>query len=315
MLGNIFRKVLLLGMVTALVSCSPNSETSSQPEPTLKPPLTSETKGVITLGDVSSKPTKKIKHFQPIADYLAANLSQFGIEVGGVKVAQDLPTIAAWLKSGEVDMYFDSPYPAMIVSEKSGAQPILHRWKDGQAEYLGVLFAMKKQGITSLSQLQGKMVAFEEPVSTSSYFLPVVLLKKNGLNPVEKLSPDQPVAADEVGYIFSNDNKNTIQWVISGRVDAGAANISTFMEIPESSRESITVIAETEKMPRHLVLLREGIEPEKAETIKNLLLEMDKTPEGKELLDKFEKTAKFEELSKVVQLQRMRELYELIKEK
>ncbi|NER26287.1 MAG: phosphate/phosphite/phosphonate ABC transporter substrate-binding protein [Symploca sp. SIO1C4] len=314
MLGNILGKVLLLGMVTALVSCSP-TESSLQLEPTIEPALTSEAKGVITLGEVSNKPTKKIKRFGPMADYLAANLSQFGIGVGEVKIAPDLNTITTWLESGEVDIYFDSPYPAMIVSDKSGAEPILRRWKYGQAEYFGVFLAMKKQGITSLSELQGKMIAFEKPISTSGYFLPLVLLRENGLNPVEKSSPDQPVAADEVGYIFSDDDENTIQWVISGRVAAGAADISTFRSIPESSRESITVLAETEKVSRHLVLLREGIEPEKAEAIKNLLLGMDKTPEGKEVLQKFEKTAKFEELPKEVELERMGKLYKLLKER
>ncbi|NEO97580.1 MAG: phosphate/phosphite/phosphonate ABC transporter substrate-binding protein [Symploca sp. SIO2E9] len=315
MLGNFLGKILLFGMVSALVSCSPNSEPKLQPETALEPPITSEAELVITLGDVSKKPVKKIKRFQPMADYLAANLSQFGIKVGKVKIAQDLITMSSWLESGEVDIYFDSPYPAMIVSEKSGAEPILSRWKDRQEEYFGVFLAMKEQGITSLSELQGKMIAFEEPISTSGYFLPLVLLMENGLNPVEKSSPDHSVAADEVGYIFSQDDENTIQWVISNRVAAGAADISTFMEIPESSRESITVLAETERVPRHLVLLRGGMEPEKAEAIKNLLLEMDKTSQGKELLDQFEKTAKFEELPMQEDLERMQELYELVKER
>jgi phosphonate transport system substrate-binding protein len=311
MLSNFFKKLILLGVVTTLVGCSPPAANSPSPEGS--PVADSEPTGeAIVLADVSKNAAQKIRQFQPIADYLAENLKEYGIGVGEVKVAPDLSTIATLLKNGEVDVYFDSPYPAMRVSDESGAQPILRRWKGGNAEYFGVIFIRSDSGIESIEDLRGRTIAFEEPVSTSGYFLPLNYLIDTGLNPVQKGSPVDSVGADEVGYVFSNDDENTIQWVISGNVDAGAADLPTFMAIPEESRSALKILAETEKLARHIVLVRPGMDPELVEGIKTVLMDMDKTPEGQATLESFEKTAKFDAFPPEADLNRMRELYDRV---
>lgn len=308
MLRQLFAKVALLGIVTALVSCSLQSSAST---PELL--ASAQDPGTIVIADISNNPSKKIKRYQPLADYLASRLGKFGVKAGDVQVASDLAEMASLLKSGEVDIYFDSPYPAMIVSDKSGAKPILRRWKGGVPEYYTVIFTMKDQGIKSLGDLKGKMLGFDEISSTSGYMLPMALLLKAGLNPREKTSAGSTVSANEVGYAFSDDDENTIQWVISGKVAAGAIDIGSFMEIPEASRKAMVVLAQSEKVARHMALARAGMKPEMVEAIKTILIQMDKTPEGKEVLEKFEETAKFDNFPPEASIARMRELYELVK--
>ncbi|NES05342.1 MAG: phosphate/phosphite/phosphonate ABC transporter substrate-binding protein, partial [Okeania sp. SIO2F4] len=104
----------------------------------------------------------------------------------------------------------------------------------------------------------------------------------------------------------------TIQWVISGKVVAGALDIGTFMEIPEESRQAMLVLAQSDKVARHIALVRADLKPEMIEAIKTILIEMDKTPEGQEVLKKFEKTAKFDNFPPESSIERMRELYELV---
>ncbi|MEB3887085.1 phosphate/phosphite/phosphonate ABC transporter substrate-binding protein [Lyngbya sp. CCY1209] len=313
MLPNFCGKLILLGLVTAVVGCSPPAATPPSPEAEASPAATSEPAGEpIVLADVSKNAAQKIRQFQPMADYLAENLGEYDIGAGEVKVAPNLEAIAAMLKSGEVDIYFDSPYPAMRVSDASGAEPVLRRWKGGNAEYFGVIFIRKDSGIESIEDLQGRTIAFEEDVSTSGYFLPLNYLIDAGFNPVQKASPLDDVAPDEIGYVFSNDDENTIQWVISGNVEAGAADLPTFMAIPEESRSALKILAETEKLARHIVLVRPGMDPELVEGIKAVLMDMDKTPAGQAVLESFEKTAKFDAFPPEADLNRMRELYDRV---
>lgn len=307
MLRKLFVKLALLGMVIALVSSSLKSSA-------LNPKLLASTQdpSTIVIADISNNPSKKIKRYQPLADYLAERLGQFGVKIGDVEIASDLQGMANSLKSGEVDIYFDSPYPAMIIGDSSGAKPILRRWKGGVPDYYTVIFTMKDRGIQSLEDLKGKIVGFDEISSTSGYMLPTSLLIESGLNPQEKRSATSTASADEVGFVFTDDDENTIQWVISGKVAAGAVDIGTFMEIPEASRQAMIVLAKSEKVARHVVLVRPGMKPEMVEAIKAILTKMDQTAEGQEVLEKFEKTAKFDDFPPESSIERMRELYELV---
>lgn len=311
MLLNILGKVAILGVFIGLVSCGSQQTETSTPIPSTTPAA----QKTLVIADVSNNPAKKIKRFQPMADYLAGNLKQFGVGVGEVKVASDLDTIASWLKSGEVDIYFDSPYPAMIISDKIGAQPILRRWKGGKPDYYTVIFTTSDSGIKSLADLKGKMIGFDEVSSTTGYLLPMANLRNAGLKPVEKSPTNDVVGADEVGYVFSDDDENTIQWVINGKVAAGAVDINSFLEVPEESRKAMTILKESEKVARHVVLVRPGMDPKQVEAIKALLVGMDKTPEGQAILKEFEETAKFDEFPTTSDIDKMRQLYEQVQNK
>lgn len=297
---------MLIGVVILLLGNMNRRSTPPEPEP--------EPQGTITLGDISDEPVKKIERFQPLADYLAARLTDFGIRSGSVKIASDMESMTRFLKSGEVDLYFDSLYPAMIVSERSGATPILRRWKDGDAIYYSIVFCRKDSGIASLSDLRGHMIAFEKEYSTSGYMLPMAFLIESGLKPVEKLSVDSEVKEHEVGYVFSTVDRNTIQWVLNQKIVAGATDSRSYAEISEQSRSFLKILAETEKVPRQLVVARPNMDPSLLSTIKSILIEMNETEEGRDVLDTFKHTARFDEFPEGAEaaLKRMRELYTLV---
>ena len=308
---QLISKLVLLSACLSLIGCQDRSTSVSEP---ISSPTTQSTE-VIVIGDISNNPAKKIARYQPMADYLASHLSEFDIGQGEVKVASNLATMIDWLKSGQVDVYFDSPYPAMIVSDRTDSKPILRRWKGGQAEYYGVFFAMNDSGIKTLADLQGKIVAFDEPYSTSGYFLPLVKLKESGFQAVETTSINSSIAADKIGYVFSDDDENTIQWVISGKVDAGIVDLETFEEIPAESRREISILAKTKTVPRQMVSVRKDLDPKLRDKIETTLLNMDQTDEGKQILTKFEKTARFDDFPAEQSIAEIRQLYELITEK
>lgn len=295
---------ILIALLTACTTAQ-----TEEPEITIE----NEEGTALVIGDISDEPAETIKGTQPLADYLAAELKDYGITHGEVKIAPDLETMINWMEQGEVDIFFDSPYPALVISQEAGATPILRRLKYGVDQYHSVFITKTNSEFDTLSDLKGEMVAFEEAFSTSGYMLPLAYLIESGMNPTLKNNPETAVSTDEVGYVFSTADNTTIQWIISGIVPIGVIDNVTFGRLPEETQEELQIIAETENVPRQLVLVSSHVSETLTLAIKDELLEMEENEAGQTALDIF-LTTEFDEFPDGAQksLERMGELYELV---
>jgi len=270
----------------------------------------------IIFGDISDDPSEVIEGTQPLADYLARQLGDFGITEGQVRVAANADEMAALLTSGEVDVYCDSVYPATLISDQIGADIILRRWRFGVEEYNSVIFTTKTSGLTSLSDLPGHIVALDNPFSTSGYLLPAVAMLKEQLTLVGRASYEDTVADAEVGFVFSYDDPNTLQWVLNDLVSAGATDDYHYnVAFPAAAREKLVLLAETEKVPRQVVVTRPDMDADLLSAIKHVLITMHATAAGQAALDPFQ-TTRFDEFPEGIEAaqNRMRVMMELVKE-
>lgn len=252
--------------------------------------------GPLRIGTVSSDPAQDMKEFQPLVSYLGRQLAARGVDSATLVVTRDIPQMAKLLQSGGVDIYIDSPFPVLMTQHLAGNQVVLRRWKRGVAAYAGVIFTRGDSGVTDLRQLGGKMLAFEEPFSTSSYFLPKAYLRQSGLKLSHKASAQEAVAGNETGYTFSDDDRNTLAWVLKGLVSAGAMNNEKFDKLTQGHQSSLRVLATTANVPRHLVTLRKDLAPELASAIVTTLTAMEDSPEGRATLKAFNDTTRFDAL-------------------
>jgi phosphonate transport system substrate-binding protein len=267
----------------------------------------------IVLGDISDDPAEVIEGAQPIADYLASQLKDYGITSGQVRVASSIEEMTELLRSGEVDLYFDSTYPATLISDETGAKIILRRWKFGVEEYNAVIFASKDSGITSIEQLAGQIIVMDAPYSTSGYLLPAVHLMENGLMLSGKKDYNQPVASDEVGFVFSYDDENTLQWVLNGFASAGVVDDYRFdVAFPADVTANLVVLARTETTPRQIGIASPTLDESLIEAIKTALIGMDETEAGQAALENF-LTSKFDEFPEGIDVavKRMREMMDI----
>ncbi|MEM7591229.1 MAG: phosphate/phosphite/phosphonate ABC transporter substrate-binding protein [Cyanobacteria bacterium P01_A01_bin.83] len=303
---------LTLMLLTTVGCSSPSQNDSTALTPVSATQSTPNRERTIILGDVSDNPSKEIRNFQPLANYLSANLSQF--DQGQVKIAPDLATMIAWLKAGEVDIYFDSPYPAMKAINQAQAKPILRRWKKGSAEYHSLIFTLDDRQINYLSDLKSKTLAFDHPASTTGFMLPLSELLEADLSPQEVRSANSSVPPDQVGYVFSYEDNNSIEWLLSGKVAAAAIDNQSYDKLPTEIKDTTIILAETEKIPRHLVLVQPNMSSEIVEDISTQLLRMEQTESGKVVLEQFDRTKKFDNFSVEENLSRMQELYQRTKQ-
>ena len=289
--------VSIAGVVGLLVLASCNA--AGAPSPSVAPPspAANSLDQMITLGDIDSdEPAKKLKRFQPLADYLAEHLESFGIHGGRVVIDRNIEEMGRFLSDGTVDIYFDSPFPSLAVQEVSGSKIILRRWKQGQPEYWSTFIALRGNGISSVNDLVGRVIAFEEPHSTSGFVLPAGTLVERGYDITSIESADDYVAPGEIGYIFSWDEDNTIEFVLQGRVAAGGISNQDYSELPEQLKERIVAFDRTVSVPRQLVSVRPGLHAALALEVRALLVSLDQTEEGRLLLKGLKNTRKFDPL-------------------
>jgi phosphonate transport system substrate-binding protein len=305
---TVVKTIVLLGLLSPLLGC----QGQEQPEKT----VVDNVDKTITIGDISDERIETQQKLQPIADYLAANLKDVGISQGQVKVVSELETMPQFISSGEIDLYMDSPYPAMFVVNRAGAQPILRRWKDGVAEYNTIFIVRKDSKIKSIGDLVGKTIAFDEFFSSSGYMFPMAYLLQAKFKPIPSPSSEHKWQSREIGYQFSGSDERTIEWVLKGEIDAGTIDNGIFSALPKETRDRLRIIAQTEKFPRHVVVVRPGMNPQELEQIKTVLINMDKTKEGKTILKNFDNTIKFDDLSGENQevLLRLQSAYNLVEE-
>lgn len=300
-------RILLLLLLLVLASCNDDKENDT---PTTTPETAA---GVIVVGEISDDPEEAVGYTQPFADYLAAQLADNGIGRGEVKVAPDPETMAEWMKTGEVDIYFDSLYPVMSVSEQSGATPFIRRWFDGVGEYHSVFFVLSNSALDSLDDLKGQTVAFDNQFSTSGYMVPAAHLLQGGYTLSEKPDTTAAVGADEIGYVFSNDDENTLQWVVSGRVAAGVVDNESLKELPQETLDQIKILEETNPIPRQVGLVRPNMDADLFEAIKTILLTMDESEEGLATLETL-LTSQYDEFPEGIEaaIAEMQTLYQLV---
>ena len=282
---------LAVGM--ALAGCAPDAEVSSQG---VEPAIPAAT-GTLVFGSVSANPGGEHEVFQPFADHVVSKMGGVGIGRAKGVVEESLNAMAERLRDGSVDVLIDSPFPIGDVSKTAPIEVVLRRWKRGVAVYSGVVYCRAESSAESLEDLRGRMIAFGSPYSTSSFLMPKSEMASRGLDLVHYRDAAASVPADRIGYVFSNDAESTLFWVLKGKVQAGAVNKDYFAELAGVRRDELRVLYTTGEMPRNLVCVRGDLEDAVKQRLQTVLLELDETERGREILLAFEETLKFEEFA------------------
>jgi phosphonate transport system substrate-binding protein len=252
----------------------------------------------ITLGIVAPMNQKEVEeHFRDFVSYVARKLSSAPAIEGRIVVAPTQSGLANLLTEQKVDFYMESPYPTYLINNVYGAgKLLLRRWKGGMAEYHALIFTKKNSETRRLEDLRGKIIAFEDPGSTSGHFLPKFFLSRRGFKLSEKTRIEPNVSPGEVGYIFVYSQDKIVDLVLIKSVAAGAFSNDDYATLDERKKSDITILAETDRLPRHLLSIRRDLAPVLVDRLEKLLLSMHQDPEGRLILQRTDGTTKFDAL-------------------
>jgi phosphonate transport system substrate-binding protein len=248
----------------------------------------------LVIGSISRSIKEEIETFRPLADYLKPRLGAVGIRDVKIVVATNAREMSRQLAGGDVDLYIDSPFMIAQMGREAGAKPFLRRWKKGMAEYRTLFVARKDSGIRSFDDLRGKVIAFDDPQSSSGHLLPRAMLLERGYRLMEVSDPAASVPPDAIGFVFSMDDVNTMFWVDRGKVAAGVTS-PDFLQLYEKKRkDNLVIIARSITIPRQVVAHRNGLDPAIVAELERVLIAMETTEEGRKALKAFQKTTRFD---------------------
>lgn len=272
--------VLLLLLPWAMASAEANSERAA----------------TLVIGRISDNPRADLQRLRPMLDYVVPKLASVGIRRGEILLARDPVQLRNYLRRGRVDWVTETAAMAAMLGADAGAQPVLRGLRENEGAYRSVIFVRRDSGIETLEQLVGKRIALQVRSSTSSFYLPLLLLRDAGLPIVELASPEDAPNPGQVGFLMARSELNISTWVEKGLADAGAFSNRDWgnpTRMPESFRSHMRLIAQSEDVPRAVELLRAGIDPALREALSTALLGASEDALASDALHKYFGTTRF----------------------
>ena len=219
-------------------------------------------------------PTELARKFAPLGQYLESKL---GMKVEWTPVT-DYAAAVETLVNKKVDLAWFGGFTFVQANVRSGGKviPLVQREED---EKFKSVFISADPAIQKLADLKGKDVSFGSQSSTSGHLMPRSFLLQAGINPEKDFR--------RVAYSGAHDA--TIAEVASGKVQAGALNISVwdkFVADKKVDTGKVHVVYTTPAYYDYNWTVHADMPAALRDKIAKAFLDLSKaTPEGKEILE------------------------------
>lgn len=221
---------------------------------------------------------KQMERFRPLAEYLS---NETGMSVR-LTILSRYGNIIERFTNEEMDGAFFGSFTGAMAIQKLGLVPIARPVNlDGESTYHAHIYTRKDSGIKSVRDMKGKKMAFVERATTAGYVFPLAYLKEHDIKNIDTFFSE---------HFFAGSHDASLIAVLDGKADIGASKNTVFDWVreqdPRVDRE-IVILADSAKVPSNGLLVRKGLDKGIINKLKQSLLNLDKSSEGKEILKKF----------------------------
>src|SRR6056297_821147 len=165
----------------------------------------------------------------------------------------------------------------IMAAERGIADAAIVAVRYGSPTYNGQFIARKDSGISKVSDLEGKVFARSDPLSTSSWIIPMITMKAEGIDP----------ATDLENVLDAGSHDTVVSAVYNGEADAGATYVDARTRLEgdfPDVMDEVIVFQVTTDIPNDGVQFHPSISDEMRSEIVDALMKISKTEEGKEAL-------------------------------
>lgn len=223
-------------------------------------------------------PSKLMHDYQPLIDYLNANIPGKRFEVEASRDYQDYER-----KISVHDPEFLLPNPwQSLEAMKAGYEIVAMA---GEAlDFKGLIIVRRDSGIREVADLRGKTLAYPSPTALAACIMPQWFLHTHGLDVNHDITNR---------YVGSQESA-----IMNAYLRVTAAGVTwpppwrAFQAEHPTEAAQLHVMWETEPLLNNSVMARKDLPADLRERVRQLLLELDRTPEGRGILAGIE-TARF----------------------
>ena len=224
-------------------------------------------------------PTELARKAAPLVKYLEQKL---GMKVEFTPVTDYAASVEA-LANKQVDLAWFGGFTFIQAQHRSGGKivPLVQRAED---EKFRSVFITTDPAVKSLADLKGRNFSFGSQSSTSGHLMPRSFLLAAGIDPDRDFK--------RVAYSSAHDA--TVAAVASGKVDAGAVNISVWEKLVADGKvdpAKVRVFYTTPPFFDYVWCARKALDPALAEAFRKAMLELDAgDPQQKAVLELLQAT-------------------------
>ena len=218
------------------------------------------------------------KRYQPLADYVSHNL---GINIELVMLPR-YGNIINNFNGERLDGAFFGSFTCALALMRLQIVPLARpEWKDGSSTCFGMLFVRKDSAIHNGADMRGKSFAFVDQATTAGYLLPLHYFAEEGIG-------DYRAWFKEV--YFAGTHEAVIEDVLNKRADIGAAQNRVFNRLALADKrvlDELEILATSPEVPANSLAVKSDLDQQTLTALKDCLLEMDRDPKGRAVLETF----------------------------
>lgn len=214
---------------------------------------------------------------------LAAYLSeQLGLKVN-LTIMSRYGEVLNRFKTLRLDGAFLTSYTTTLGINELNLVPLANPVNlNGESTSRGYIFVRRDSGISDLKDMQNKSMIFVDPATTEGYLFPLAYLTEHGVADINTFFSRISYSGSHASAIFA---------VLDGRADIGAAKDTVYNRLihnDPSIEQELSVFARSSKVPEITFCMKKDIDEGLREKLREILLNMDKTPQGTLVLKQFE---------------------------
>lgn len=223
-------------------------------------------------------PKKLSETFQPLVDYLNHQVPAANIQL---ETSRDYQAFEEKFRAREGEFLMPNPWQTLEAQEVG--YHVISMWGDA-ADFKGIFIVRKDSGVKVPADLKGKVVSYPSPTALAAAIMPQYFLHQNGID-INK----------DIQNSYVGSQESSIMNVYLGQSVAGATwppPWRSFQKDHPAEAAQLKVMWETPSLINNSVMVRDDVPQAIREGVRQALLDLPNTPEGKKILAGME-TARF----------------------